>query len=180
VIFDVPSYGSLYDNIPSYSFEKCVCLRDPITEQLSEQCGLLGGSKMYLYEAIKRLMPQSLKQKWKQKIVSNASDEIPFDFNTIFQHLSEHSSSHCFENILLMIEKDKIRRNLIDEAANKPGAHTDILNVIAYVTGLFVAIEMDYLNGEFLCVSMLFNEDGYTYINHVELICVLASILKLV
>jgi hypothetical protein len=148
VIFDVPSYGSLYDNIPSYSFEKRVRLIDPISERLSEECGLLGGSKMYLYEAIKRLMPQSLKMKWKLKVLSEASDEVPFDFNTLFQHLSEHSSTHCFEHIMSMIEKDEITCNLIDEAANKRGAHKEILNVIAYVTGLFVAIEMDYLNGE--------------------------------
>jgi len=85
VIFDVPSYGSLYDNIPSYSYEKRVHLIDPISERLSDECGLLGGSKLYLYEAIKRLMPQSLKKKWKLKVLSEASDEVPFDVNTLFQ-----------------------------------------------------------------------------------------------
>ena len=139
---DFPSYGSNLSERSPLSYEIRAYIKDPVLEQLD-------GSQIYLYKAIKSIMPQNMKREWTEKVQSD--DMKSFNFELLFQHLSKDGTKHSFDNIISSIGRDEkgiVTRSTIDEAANKEGAYKEILNVIAYMMGIFVAVEIDYLNGD--------------------------------
>jgi len=130
------------------AIENSVRIPDPVRDHLDEEGGPLG----FIYEAVRRLvMPDQIKKEWNEKIKLELSLINNFDFNCIFNHLSKNATTNCFTNIMKFIAenlKAKSIRRIIDVAASEEGAHKNVLYTIAYDFGLFVAIEMDYLNGK--------------------------------
>ena len=73
----------------------------------------------------------------------------PFVFTFLFEYLS-HDKKHCFEDITKTIDKneDQHIKDVINMATDKQNGHKDILNVLGYVIGACIAIEMDYPDGK--------------------------------
>ena len=55
---------------------------------------------------------------------------------------------HCLADIQSQIGQEETTRKLIDTAVGMEDAWKDVIFVLAYIVGLFVAVEMDALNRE--------------------------------
>jgi hypothetical protein len=140
------SYPNHKAEASEYSYEEHIRFMDPVKTSLVQQ---EDGSRMYIYEVLKRLLPKRLKDDWLIKIQTDERDMKPFDFAFLFEYLS-HDKKHCFEDIMKTIDKneDQHIKDVINVATDKQDGHKDILNVLGYVIGVCIAIEMDYLDGK--------------------------------
>lgn len=143
-LIDIPSYGSnSHPKGIKYSYEKCI--RKP--QKLLDTLRGKDKSRANIYRSIVGLMQFNTLKTWHNhpdfKTFANE-----FDFGLLFQHLASNTSSHCFYDIILSIEKDDTAKSMFNHAANESDAYEDVLKVMAYMVGIFVTIEMNCLNGK--------------------------------
>ena len=125
-----------------------------------------------IYAAMKRLMPRQVRNEWSQHVqdlFQSGEHTEEFDFHHVFnflteRHLSQKQKSderpateqagmskkpiHCLADIQSQIGQEETTRKLIDTAVGMEDAWKDVIFVLAYIVGLFVAVEMDALNRE--------------------------------
>ena len=93
-------------------------------------------------------------QIWKEEALekneSERSNEISLflEIATLFEQLSDSETSNPFSLLQNKICKDDYAKNLINTATGCSDAHEDILYTITHVIGVFMAIELNHLDGK--------------------------------
>ena len=141
----IPSLSRRIDE-PSISGEFCVSNNvrriDPIQQSLKSTSS--DSSWHMIYNMLKNMMPYQTSQLWKEKINIGELKAKDFTFNAMFDHISK-GKEHSFVDVMETIRSSDIHKNVINSAAGADNANEDILNVISYLCGMIVAMEIDGL-----------------------------------
>jgi hypothetical protein len=119
-------------------------------DHMSESASSLEKWKLSALEKVEAL--ESWKVETMQVNESERSEEVKLflDIATLFEQLSDSQTRNSFALIQNEITKDEYTKNLINTAAGSADAHKDILYTIAHVVGVFMAIELNHLDGKLL------------------------------